>query len=847
MHANNHGFFSVLRKSPVGTSGAAMQVSYAMDQLQSVMQAIGSSPDTYISQASFVRPSRRITDLGDIGGAWVDIDCYKLGISSTEEFAMSLLDQAEMHGIPLPTYIMSSGRGLYLKWLFKEPINATLVHRWNTMQTVLTSLYKSIGGDMASRDPSRVLRVVGSVNSTANTSTSVVRPIWASDQRYSFLELHEAASRVNLPAIAGVTKREITIHKARVKKLLELDPHTLADIELQQKISIARLRNYSEERQPIMMPKMSMMQLNWQRFIDLRDLSIMRGGVTRGSRDLSLFWMSTFLSHSGIINPKNFESEVRALASSAQGTDFDPIRDQSLSSLFERLQARDRGEKVIFNGQSYSSIYTPTNDKLIDIFEITPEEQASLSTIIDAQEKLRRSDAKVPGRSCRRQERIDWRSQAHSLAADAISKGLKPNVTEIAKQVDVHKTQVSRLLNNKIGQPRKKAPKVGRNGQCMSDHKHYGVIYGLRAAMGLAGKASPRNTDKRDLSSFYPSSVVYPKNPSDPFKRKPFKGIEDIGVNLSNAMVDMVVPADRAFETAFETVSAGTTENSTNAFFNLRQTGLTPSFKPAVAVFSLSSKRYPGVSGFDSTIENKGPNSPRPTHVENIHELNEALDSQDQKIPLSSQSNSTENASQSIAPSAFSAFNVESPAASRKFQWPQRSAQSSTKVSQSKRYPFSASPDIRMATKDVSVNPGNPGDTDATTASKKASIFGQLKRSVQTAPLRVPGVTRPTFVKNVIVQREIPQFVVQKRDLSSMGMGYLNTLSEADQATEMSRLMEVARQADMKFKADLAASRLLESTLRQQEHKKVMDGLLEKSRRAKQLAQLKRSVGTTVH
>jgi hypothetical protein len=51
-------------------------------------------------------------------------------------------------------------------------------------------------------------------------------------------------------------------------------------------------------------------------------------------------------------------------------------------TLYSKAKAFEAGEKVEFNGKKYSPLYTPSNDNLISLFEITDQEQRQLKTII---------------------------------------------------------------------------------------------------------------------------------------------------------------------------------------------------------------------------------------------------------------------------------------------------------------------------------------------------------------------------------------------------------------------------------------------------------------------------------
>lgn len=522
VHANNTGFFAIFskHKGPKKTS----QVSYRMEQLDEVVSLVKNTPDVYISQASFAYASREKSALKNLGCAFIDIDCYNFGHTADEEFQSLLLDKATCYGIPLPSYIIRSGRGLYLKWIFKKSISASNIYKWEALQNALVSLYQAIGADMAARDVSRVLRVVGSTNSASGGAC--VETAWNGNRTHDFDDLCNLVANIDLPELnqsTAVKTRKARTAQNLIKKLSNNYSLTAVEQANQNKVAISHLQNFSSQHQPIMLNDMSLLQLNWQRFIDIRDLSIMRGGIRQGGRDLTLFWMGSFLSQSGIITPGNFAKEMTDLSSGFPGADFSPMEDGSMSSLFSRLESHQRGEKVVFNGKSYTRMYTPTNDRLIDIFEITPEEQSKLGTIIDAREKAIRSDAKNPGRADRREQRIEWRFKANELAKKAKTEGVEISVTKIAQEVGVHKTQVSRLLSGKIGLARKPRARIHKKRADSSKSSHnYATIYGVQAALGKGGAPIIKERSEEDLKvieeckkywSWCSVSNYYPKNP----------------------------------------------------------------------------------------------------------------------------------------------------------------------------------------------------------------------------------------------------------------------------------------------------------------------------------------------
>jgi hypothetical protein len=101
-----------------------------------------------------------------------------------------------------------------------------------------------------------------------------------------------------------------------------------------------------------------------------------------------------------------------------------------MGSLFDRI-----GKQT---AQGKDAVYAPSNAKLIDLLEITEQEQQHLSTLISPFEKRRRADARCPGRQQKREEL----QKAHRLAMDLLEKG-NP-APQVAEQAGVDRRQVYR-------------------------------------------------------------------------------------------------------------------------------------------------------------------------------------------------------------------------------------------------------------------------------------------------------------------------------------------------------------------------------------------------------------------
>jgi hypothetical protein len=494
VHRGASGYFAVLRKqAPKGKK----QKLYAVDQLEEVMLAARNAPDTYVSQSSFIgNRSRRISAVASMGCAFVDIDCYKLGLAPDDRLVQQILGCAAQLNLPEPTYVVSSGRGLYVKWLFTERLPAAQLARWQRLQAVLIPLYRALGSDPGVRDAARVLRAVETVNSSADNA--IVRVVHATGNRVAFDNLWNAVASIDASALSDLSADRVVKTAAKLieRKVRAAVVGTMTDKEAAAFEARARahMTAFSMSREPIMLPTQACVaNLNWHRFIDLRDLCLMRGGPRKGSRDMSLFWMANFLGLSGVVTPGNLDSEILDLAASFEGfgRDFRPVQDGSMSGLRERLAGRAAGRRTVFRNVEFDPLYTPTNEHLIDLFEISAEEQLRLSTIISDREKLRRADLKVPGRAERREARVDLVQQARTIAAEMKSSGGRVVVTQIAERLGVTRWAVSRLLKAPLNAQERSQRKAERRRARHADAAATGRAHESRGARECEASSAP--------------------------------------------------------------------------------------------------------------------------------------------------------------------------------------------------------------------------------------------------------------------------------------------------------------------------------------------------------------------
>lgn len=357
-----HGFFSLLWKDGV----QKRQRSYPLSEMPTVLGLVDYTRDTWISQAEFVVPNRRVVNLARVGLLFVDLDTYKselMAHRSTDEQIRTLHFWCADNGIPLPSLVVFSGRGLQAKWLLTGALPRAALPRWNACQKALVKALEPLGADKQARDASRVLRLVESVHSVSGQKVHVVDVQGSANNPMSY-DFEQLAEQL-LP----FTREELQQrYEWRAEKKAARE---------------ARLKLVADNPKAAIFKGYNGRALSWARLEDLRTLSQLRGGWGVGDnsmRTTALHWQLNFLCLAGVVHPGNFHHEAKELASQIDpGWKFAP---DELGTLREKAKAYASGQTVDFGGRKLPALYTPKNQTLIDIFGISDAEQRQLKTII---------------------------------------------------------------------------------------------------------------------------------------------------------------------------------------------------------------------------------------------------------------------------------------------------------------------------------------------------------------------------------------------------------------------------------------------------------------------------------
>lgn len=376
---NRWGFTAILRRThDVQVDGVPMPVrpqrSYRLSELPGVLRHLNAQNDVWLAQNEFIRPNRRMVNLARLTTCFVDLDFYKLkhAWSSVEHAATALLRHLEQKNIPAPSVIVDSGRGMQIKWLI-EGLPAQALPRWQAVQQALADALMAFGADKRALDASRVLRLVGTKNSR---SGRLVKVIYANTvHRICFNDLANA--------VLPFTRQQL--QELRRVRGLNAGKN---DWEVPSQGSQSQNKLVAQQSG---LKRLSVRQLWWDRLADFRKLVELRGwagNVPEGYRDQFL-WLSCVAICWTLPAPW-VRKELRELGFEFASSLSEHERDSVLTATIARAEAAAQGKKQLFNGQELDPRYRISNLKLIDLFDITSEEESELKTIISKDVKSRR-------------------------------------------------------------------------------------------------------------------------------------------------------------------------------------------------------------------------------------------------------------------------------------------------------------------------------------------------------------------------------------------------------------------------------------------------------------------------
>ena len=405
------------------SSGLWNEQQLYIDQAQSVAANLGGLPDVYFSQQSF-NMRRRITNLRELGGCYVDVDYHKCKAwegKSPEIVAEQILIRVQDKGLPAPTVIFATGRGLLCCWMH-DFVPRGALPRWNAIQERLCAALHGFGADRSALDCARVFRLTGTVNSKTQTQ---VYAVWQNHHmtRWDFEDL---AAEV-LP----LTREElVSLRLARAAKK--------AEKRVNRAITPIHILNAATLWETVLTDLQKLRDYRWF------------GEPPPGHRDMWMFFAANAISWIAA-HPAVLAREISELGKQCGWNEREAR--SNMGAIQRNCQAAFDGKTKSWNGTEVDPRYRVRANTIVERLEVSPEEMrgADLRVIIDAnirsernaerQAKHRRSKG-AADRKQRAQERL-------KLGREAIRAQELEGLTQrqLAKRFAVSQKLISKAMS----------------------------------------------------------------------------------------------------------------------------------------------------------------------------------------------------------------------------------------------------------------------------------------------------------------------------------------------------------------------------------------------------------------
>ena len=365
------------------------QKTIEVQNLKETLKSYDSAVDCYITSNQFIfgRSEAKLCNLVMLS---CDLDTYKTEKyknTTHDKLISDVKDVCLLNSLPFPS-IMYSGNGYYLKWIFTEKVKAfkvskehramlkapTIVEKWKIAQRVINKIFEAFGSDTKALDVARLLRLCGTINSKTGKRA----------------ELLEANDKHSFDYMLGVLKAHTTqedqndiLPKQKKLKAPQVKPVKLKSA-VKSLIVVSDVKKQEPSKNFIAKNTRSLAKARYE---DLLKLIEIRGDII-GERMSFVFWICNFMSITGRMNYAEFEDQAKKVGDKIFKNSSWSLID--LSTLENRLKEYNLKTVIKSGENSYIPLYTPKNETLIRIFNITDDEQKQLKTIISADETKRR-------------------------------------------------------------------------------------------------------------------------------------------------------------------------------------------------------------------------------------------------------------------------------------------------------------------------------------------------------------------------------------------------------------------------------------------------------------------------
>ena len=381
-----------------------------LNYIKEITQEFNGQENVYITPNTIYVPFRRVENIRQFRALFLDFD----NIGEDKHYvSYNIFELAAQDVIPMPTMIVDSGRGLHVYWRIKNAPYGAL-YSWQEIEDMLYHRLKHLGADRQATDATRLLRLPNTINSKSNSECNV---LWIDDKtEYSMYDLKDKYIKVKKkPKTSTKTTNKVIANAFFNSYSLHMDRAT--DL-----ITLCELRKYKVEGHRNML---------------LHCYAYWIGIYVRSKEELA----DSVNNLNNKFKPPLKQTEVNAIL-------------RCVPKAIDKFIAYEQGirngeDKRVSKGMKDKAGYWYKNETLIERLGITVEEQRHLKTIIGTRVKYDRKNEKrnkarrnENGLTPKQQELQDLKVKILELKEQGL------NNTQIAKQLNVDRKKVSRLVNS---------------------------------------------------------------------------------------------------------------------------------------------------------------------------------------------------------------------------------------------------------------------------------------------------------------------------------------------------------------------------------------------------------------
>ena len=153
------------------------QRAFELDEIETVFRMLHGQSNVYTAQCLLDCPVRQHPFVRYGTHGFNDLDTYnvpRLAGLSTDERVRAVRQHCDDTGTPLPSAIIGSGRGLYLKYYWSSPVGRDGVGQMVAINRALVKQFAPLGADPKATDATRLLRITGTEHTGAQRIVDIL-------------------------------------------------------------------------------------------------------------------------------------------------------------------------------------------------------------------------------------------------------------------------------------------------------------------------------------------------------------------------------------------------------------------------------------------------------------------------------------------------------------------------------------------------------------------------------------------------------------------------------------------------------------------------------------------------